>query len=194
MHAAGVRIPGAWDAFEMGVRAIVGQQVSVAGARTLLGRLVERCGAPLATGDPALTRLFPTPAAIAGADLAGLGLTGSRAAALRAYASAIAGGALDLEALADLATAIARLTALRGIGEWTAHEIALRALGEPDAFPAGDLGVRRALATRGALPAEREVRVLAERWRPWRGYAAVALWAADPGPSRRNPARKESKP
>src|SRR5262249_9201687 len=98
---------------------------------------------------------------------------------LHTFAAAVAGGRLDLEALTGLEATLAALTALPGIGEWTAHEIALRALGETDAFPHSDLGLRRALATRGRLPGAAEVRARAERWRPWRGYAAVALWHAD---------------
>jgi AraC family transcriptional regulator of adaptative response / DNA-3-methyladenine glycosylase II len=191
--AAGVRVPGAWDAFEMGVRAIVGQQVSVAGARTLLGRLVERCGSPLPLSDPSLARLFPSPEAIASADLDRLGLTGARSHALRRFAGAVARGELDLEALSGLETAIERLSSLPGIGAWTAHEIALRGLGEPDAFPAGDLGVRRALARGRTLPPERAVRRRAERWRPWRGYAATALWNSDPGTRRSVRKEKEAR-
>ena len=171
-----VRVPGAFDAFEAGVRALLGQQVSVAAARTLAGRLVAACGAPLAAPDGALERVFPTPEAVAGASLEKLGLTRSRAAALRGFASAVASGALDLGAFRDLDDAVAQLTALPGIGDWTAHYLAMRALGEPDAFPAGDLGVRQALARAGRLPAERDTLARAERWRPWRAYAVLALW------------------
>jgi AraC family transcriptional regulator of adaptative response / DNA-3-methyladenine glycosylase II len=125
--------------------------------------------------------VFPTPAAVASAKLELLGLTRARAAALRGFAGRIADGSLDLGAFRDLDDAVARLTALPGIGDWTAQYLAMRALGEPDAFPAGDLGVRQALRapTRGAsgtLPSEREVRERAERWRPWRAYAVLALW------------------
>jgi AraC family transcriptional regulator of adaptative response / DNA-3-methyladenine glycosylase II len=176
-----VRVPGAFDGFEAGVRALLGQQVSVAAARTLAGRLVVACGEPLAEPDGPLTHVFPTPAAVASAKLELLGLTRARAAALRGFAGRIADGSLDLGAFRDLDDAVARLTALPGIGDWTAQYLAMRALGEPDAFPAGDLGVRQALRapTRGAsgtLPSEREVRERAERWRPWRAYAVLALW------------------
>jgi AraC family transcriptional regulator of adaptative response / DNA-3-methyladenine glycosylase II len=173
---AGVRVPGAWDAFELGVRALLGQQVSVAAARTLAARLVRLCGTPLPAPAGPLTHLFPAPAAVAAAPLQRLGLTRARAAALRAFAGAVADGALDLEGLAGLDEAVARLTALPGIGAWTAQVIALHALREPDAFPAGDLGVRRALAANGALPGEQDVLRRAERWRPWRAYATQALW------------------
>jgi AraC family transcriptional regulator of adaptative response / DNA-3-methyladenine glycosylase II len=173
----GLRVPGAWDPFELSVRAILGQQVTVAGARTLAGRLVQALGEPLAdTACPELTHLFPTPAALARADLTRIGLTGARASALRSFAAGVAGGSVCLETLGDLDAAVARLTELPGIGEWTAQYIAMRALGEPDAFPAGDLGVRKALARSGRIPVAREVRDRAERWRPWRAYAVMALW------------------
>jgi AraC family transcriptional regulator of adaptative response / DNA-3-methyladenine glycosylase II len=186
-----VRVPGSFDAFEAGVRALLGQQVSVAAARTLAGRLVRACGEPLpgaANGSPfaaseaTLTHVFPTPAAVASTSLEKLGLTKSRAAALRGFAAAVADGSLDLGAFKDLDDAVAKLTALPGIGDWTAQYVAMRALGEPDAFPAGDLGVRQALQRAparggsGRLPSERETRERAERWRPWRAYAVLALW------------------
>jgi AraC family transcriptional regulator of adaptative response / DNA-3-methyladenine glycosylase II len=171
-----VRVPGAFDAFEAGIRALLGQQVSVAAARTLAGRLVAAAGEPLATPDGALTHVFPTPAAVAAAPLERLGLTRARAAAVRGFANAVASGELDLGAFAGLEDAVAKLTRLPGIGDWTAQYLAMRALGEPDAFPAGDLGVRQALARGAALPAEHDVRERAERWRPWRAYAVIALW------------------
>src|SRR6185436_4977614 len=126
--------------------------------------------------------VFPSPAAVAKTPLAKLGLTTARAAALRGFAAAVAAGSLDLGAFRDLDDAVEKLTALPGIGDWTAQYVAMRALGEPDAFPAGDLGVRQALQRApagggsGRLPSEREVRERAERWRPWRAYAVLALW------------------
>ncbi len=171
-----VRVPGSFDLFEAGVRALVGQQVSVAAARTLLGRIVRSHGVPLAHPSGALTHLFPPAEALAGAALERLGLTGQRAAALRSFAAAVADGSLDVGSFASLEDAVARLTALPGIGEWTAHYLALRGLGEPDAFPAGDLHIRRALASNGRVPTEREAIARAEGWRPWRAYAAIALW------------------
>lgn len=211
LPAHGVRVPGAWDAFEIGVRALLGQQVSVAAARTLAGRLVRAFGAPLAAGNAqgdepdgaagdapapngnghalaAITHGFPSPEAIADADLDGLGLTRARAAALRSFAAAVADGSLALEANAGLDDAVLRLTALPGIGDWTAQYIAMRGLGEPDAFPAGDLGVRQALAANGRIPTEREALAAAESWRPWRAYAVIALWT-QPSSTR---SRKES--
>jgi AraC family transcriptional regulator of adaptative response / DNA-3-methyladenine glycosylase II len=181
----GVRVPGAWDAFELGVRALLGQQVSVAAARTLAARLVRACGAPLAVARGPLTHVFPAPAAVAAAPLERLGLTGARAAALRGFARAVEDGVLDLETPGELDEAVARLMALPGIGDWTAQYIALRAMREPDAFPAGDLAVRKALARGGSLPSEREVRRHAERWRPWRAYATLALWTHEAAAARR---------
>jgi len=191
-----VRVPGAWEPFELGVRALLGQQVSVAAARTLVGRLVRSCGEPLSRPEGALTHRFPAAAAVAAAPLESLGLTRARAAALRGFARAVADGALDLHAFTSLEDAVAKLTALPGIGTWTAQYLAMRALGEPDAFPAGDLGVRRALARGTRLPAEREVLARAEAWRPWRAYATLALWAHEPGgaaPARRRHPRTTSR-
>jgi len=175
----GIRVPGAWDPFELAVRAILGQQVSVAGARTLAGRLVEAFGRPLpgAAGGP-LTRLFPRASDLADAHLDGIGLTRARAATIRGLAQGVASGALDWDATGDLEDFVAKLTALPGIGPWTAHYVAMRALNEPDAFPAGDLGVRRALARAGRLPDESAVLARAEAWRPWRAYATFLLWTA----------------
>ena len=172
----GLRIPGAWDAFECAVRAVLGQQVSVEAGRTLARRLVARAGTTLPQATEGLTHLFPSPAALAGADLAGLGLTSARAHALEALARAVADGRLDLRAPADEVTA--GLAALPGIGDWTAQYVALRALGEPDAFPAGDLVLRRAAAGGGAPLTARALAARAEGWRPWRGYAVLHLWGA----------------
>jgi len=179
--AHGLRVPGAWEPFEIVVRAVLGQQVSVAAARTLAARLVARCGTRLPDGvaDGAITYLFPTPAQVAAASLDGLGITGARIATIHGIARAIVDGTLELAPGADLDATIARLVALPGIGPWTAHAIAMRALGETDAFPAGDLGVRKALAVNGRMPGEREAIARAERWRPWRAYAVLALWSGD---------------
>ncbi len=192
--AGGVRVPGAWDPFELAVRALLGQQVSVAAARTLAGRLVERCGEelPAALAPDGLTRLFPTPQRLAGASLEGLGLTGARLKAVKSFASAVARGRLDLAAMRTLDESIAALVALPGIGDWTAHYVALRALGEPDAFPAGDVGLRRALSDGGGLPSEEALTARAESWRPWRAYAAFALWTRPPRPREATDDRRRS--
>jgi AraC family transcriptional regulator of adaptative response / DNA-3-methyladenine glycosylase II len=172
----GLRIPGAWDPFECAVRAVLGQQVSVAAGRTLAARVVARVGRRIAGGTDGLTHLFPSPAALAAANLDGLGLTGARARALRALAHAVAEGALDLGAPVEDVTA--GLEALPGLGRWTAQYVALRALGEPDAFPAADL-VLRCMAGRDGTPlSARALEARAEAWRPWRGYAVLHLWRA----------------
>lgn len=193
MGRAGVRLPVAWDPFEMGVRAIVGQQISVAAARTILGRIVARTGTPLEAPEPGLTHLFPDARGLADAELERFGLPGARARTVRAFAAAVADGTLDLDAAAgELDELLAKLIALPGIGDWTAHVIALRGLAEPDAFPAGDLVLRQKLATGDRLPDVRAVVARGERWRPWRAYAAIAIWNSDSEP-RRTTKRKETK-
>jgi AraC family transcriptional regulator of adaptative response / DNA-3-methyladenine glycosylase II len=183
-RAAGLRVPGAWDGFELAVRAVLGQQVTVQGATTLAGRLVRSFGKPLEGLGEGLTHLFPQPETLAGADLARIGLPAARAETLRALARAVATGELRLDASQGLDEAVARLVAIPGIGAWTAHYVAMRALGEPDAFPASDLGLRRALARGGMVPSARELERAAEAWRPWRAYAAVALWTSPPRPTK----------
>jgi AraC family transcriptional regulator of adaptative response / DNA-3-methyladenine glycosylase II len=171
----GLRVPGAWDPFELAVRGILGQQVSVPGATTLAGRLSAAFGTRVDL-DARLTHLFPTPAELAEADVASIGVPRARAETIRGLARAVAGGALVLDAALGLDDAVARLRALPGIGEWTAQYVAMRGLGEPDAFPAGDLGVRKALGNGHGLPSEAAVSRAAEAWRPWRAYAVMHLW------------------
>jgi AraC family transcriptional regulator of adaptative response / DNA-3-methyladenine glycosylase II len=174
----GIRQPGAWDPFEVGVRIILGQQVSVAGASTTAGRLVQALGTPVAGLGPfGLTHTFPTAETLAAADLSNLGLTRARAAAVQTFARAVAEGQLHLDNSQPLDDFVAARTALPGLGPWTAHVLALR-LGERDAFPASDLGLRRAYE-RVAPAATEPLEVVAERWRPWRSFAAIQLWAAD---------------
>lgn len=175
----GLRVPGAWDAFEFSVRVILGQQVSVAGATTLTGRLVKRHGVELFAEPPlpGLTHAFPRAATLANADLAPIGLPRTRARSISSFASAVAGDAGLLCGGPDLAAVIARLVALPGIGPWTANYIAMRALGQPDAFPESDLGLLRAATKPGKgrmKPAD--LLLMAERWRPLRAYAAMQLW------------------
>jgi AraC family transcriptional regulator of adaptative response / DNA-3-methyladenine glycosylase II len=174
----GLRVPGAVDGDEVAIRAVLGQQVSVGRATALATRLAERCGRPLAEPRRGVDRLFPSTAAIADADLEGLGLTGERAATLRRLAGALSRGDVDLGPGADAAQVRAALLAIRGIGEWTAAYVAMRALRDPDAFPASDLGVRHGFTRAGG-----ELRSLsdhAQRWRPWRAYATVHLWQQPP--------------
>jgi AraC family transcriptional regulator of adaptative response / DNA-3-methyladenine glycosylase II len=175
----GLRVPGAWNGFELAVRAILGQQVTVRAATTLAGRLVQRFGVPIESPEHGLTHVFPRPEVLARADLGGIGLTTARAATIRGLARAVASGGLRLEAPLGLDEAVVRLAALPGIGEWTAQYIALRAFGEPDAFPAADLGLRRSLANGKGVPSAKSVVELSQAWRPWRSYAAIHLWTAD---------------
>ncbi|HVO13497.1 MAG TPA: AlkA N-terminal domain-containing protein [Vicinamibacteria bacterium] len=188
----GLRVCGAWDPFECAVRAVLGQQVSVAAGRTLAARLVERAGTRLPAPRRGLTHLFPSPAALAACDLDGLGLTSARAAAVRALACAVVEGRLDLCGEAE--TVVERLRALPGFGDWTAQYLALRALGEPDAFPSSDLVLRRAAAGGGRPSTPRELVARAEAWRPWRAYAVFHLWnaaATAPRPGARGRRRRD---
>ncbi len=177
----GLRLPGAWDGFELAVRAVLGQQVSVAAARTLARRLLQRHGEPVApAGADGLSWLFPSAAKLADADLDGLGLTRKRVATVRTLARAVQAGRVDFAPGHALDAQIDAWTALPGIGAWTAHYIALRALAHPDAFPAGDLVLRRAAAGNGDgdVLSARALEARAEAWRPWRAYATIHLWRA----------------
>lgn len=179
----GLRIPGMWDPFECGVRAVLGQQVSVTAGRTFAARLVQRFGEPVSTTVEGLTHLFPTPLALVQGDLTGLGLTGVRVRALRALAAAVLDGRIDFAAGAGVL--IGQLQALPGIGAWTAQYVALRALGEPDALPAADLVLRRMAGGAERTLSEQALHGRADLWRPWRGYATVHLWcAANEAPAR----------
>jgi AraC family transcriptional regulator, regulatory protein of adaptative response / DNA-3-methyladenine glycosylase II len=180
----GLRVPGAWDPFETGVRAIVGQQVTLSAANTIAGRLVERCGTPVpGLRELGLTHTFPAPGTLASADLGGLGLTRVRETAIRRFAEAVAGGAIPLDRSVSLDRLVDSVTAIEGLGHWTAHYLALR-LGERDACPITDLGLQRALRGLGR-PRPDE---LVEGWRPWRALAVVHLWTDDA--QRQSPARR----
>jgi AraC family transcriptional regulator, regulatory protein of adaptative response / DNA-3-methyladenine glycosylase II len=175
----GLRPPGAWDPFETAVRAVVGQQISVKAARTILGRIAALAGPAIGPADPlGLTHCFPTAEELLGADLARVGMSARRRQTLQGLAQAVADGTIDLGLHTDLEDFVQRLTRLPGIGPWTAQYIALRALGEPDAFPAGDLGLAQALARNGQRPTQRQILARAEAWRPWRAYAATYLWSS----------------
>ncbi len=191
----GLRVPGAWDGFELGVRAILGQQVSVAGASTLAGRLVERFGEalPRAIARPGLASLFPSAQRLANADIGAIGMPARRANAIRALARAVTDGVLDLRPEADIEAAREALRALPGVGPWTVEYIAMRALRDPDAFPTGDLVLRRA-ASSGAPLTTRALEARSEPWRPWRAYAALALWNQPEPVSAKRPARPRSAP
>lgn len=171
----GLRVPGCWDGFELAVRAVLGQQVSVAGATTLARRLVDAWGESATAVDGAEIRLFPTPQRLLEAPLESIGLPRSRAATLRALARAVVKQRIDFAAGQRLEEFVARCTALPGIGRWTAHYIAMRALGQPDAFPAGDLVLQQVLGEGGRL-SERDTEARSQAWRPWRAYAVLQLW------------------
>ncbi|HEX4353890.1 MAG TPA: AlkA N-terminal domain-containing protein [Polyangiales bacterium] len=175
----GVRVPGAWDSFELAVRAVLGQQVSVRAATTMAGRLVSAFGRPLDEVGSEPNLLFPAPSVLASADLSRLGLTRARSATLNALGAAVAREPNLLQSAATLDETVARLAQLPGFGAWTAHYVAMRALREPDAFPASDLGLLRALATDAGRPTPKAASQLAEAWRPWRAYAALRLWMQD---------------
>jgi len=174
----GLRLPSGWDGFEIAVRAVIGQQVSVAAARTLAARLSQRFGAPLpeALAAQGFAHLFPTPEALVDADFDGLGLIGSRIATLRGIARALLEARVDFDRARTLDDFVARWVALPGIGPWTAQYIALRALGHPDAFPAEDLVLQKTLPGDGSRLGGKQLLAHADRWRPWRGYAVFHLW------------------
>ena len=176
----GRRVPGHPDGHELLVRAILGQQVSVAGARTLAERLVARWGKPLDRPDGGLTHRFPAADALAEADLDGIGLTGARARSIRAASAAVADGTLRIDPGVDRDELRVQLLAQPGVGAWTAEYVLMRAAGDPDAFLASDLGVRRALDTLGEPSARRAALARAEAWRPWRAYATIHLWSLPP--------------
>ncbi len=167
----GLRVPGCWDGFELAVRAILGQQITVKGATVLAGRIVRSFGQPFSTSRN-LTHLFPPPEVLADANLAGVGVTRARAETIRALARAVCDGQISFSGIVETDAFLTRLCEIPGIGEWTAQYVAMRALGEPDAFPPGDLGLLRALT----LESHRELDQRAEAWRPWRAYAAMYLW------------------
>ena len=175
----GIRVPGCADGFEVAVRAIVGQQVSVAAGRTLTQRIVQTFGNAIETPYPELTRLFPAAAALAHAAPAALGALGivkQRQAAIIALAQAVGSGALNLNTPANALATIEQLKALPGIGDWTAQYIAMRALRWPDAFPAGDVALHNALGLRGDKHPARAAEAASQAWRPWRSYAVLRAW------------------
>jgi AraC family transcriptional regulator of adaptative response / DNA-3-methyladenine glycosylase II len=170
-RAPGLRVPGCWDGFELAVRAILGQQISVPAATALAGRVAGTFGKPYPAAEK-LTHLFPPPPVLATVDLTKAGLTRSRAETVRALARAIATGQIRFDGITNSEEFLVRLCEIPGIGKWTSQYVAMRALGETDALPTGDLGLLRTLALKNA----RELEVRSEAWRPWRAYATVYLW------------------
>ncbi|HET7359847.1 MAG TPA: AlkA N-terminal domain-containing protein [Rhodanobacteraceae bacterium] len=173
----GVRVPGCWDGFEIAVRAVLGQQVSVAAARTLAARLVQRWGAAFELADGATATAFPSPGVLADVDLTAIGVTRSRAQTIRTLARAVGDGRVAFRPEQGLDAFVDAWTQLPGIGAWTAHYIAMRALGHPDAFPAADLILRKVAGNGVAVPT-RELEQRSQAWRPWRSYATLLLWRA----------------
>jgi len=186
----GRRVCGHPDGHELLVRAVLGQQVSVAGARTLAGRLVARWGKPLDRPDGPLTHRFPSADTLAGADLTDVGLTGARARTLRAASTAIADGSLVIDAGVDRDELRRELQTIPGVGPWTAEYVLMRAVGDPDAFLASDLGVRRALDALGLPSNPRAAAERARAWSPWRAYANAHLWSVPTPTTRTQPPTK----
>jgi AraC family transcriptional regulator, regulatory protein of adaptative response / DNA-3-methyladenine glycosylase II len=176
----GMRALGAVDGAESAIRAVLGQQVSLAAARVIAARLVVAHGSPLEEPDGSLTHAFPAPDTLAAAALDGVGLPQARRETVRELAHRVASGALRLDGGADRNQVQRRLLEIPGVGAWTATYISLRALGDPDAFPAGDLGLRRAARKLGLPSSSAALMARSRRWRPWRAYAAHHFWAADP--------------
>lgn len=179
----GLRVAGAWEGFELAIRAILGQQITVGAARGLAGRLVAQFGRPpsgeLASLYAGVTHAFPLPEQLVDADIAALGMPGARATALSSLARAVVSEPAILGQRHSLDETVRALKSLPGIGEWTAQYIAMRELREPDAFPAADVGLLRAMQTpRGKRPTPSELLARAECWRPWRAYAAAHLWTS----------------
>jgi AraC family transcriptional regulator of adaptative response / DNA-3-methyladenine glycosylase II len=176
----GLRVPGAFSGYELAVRAVLGQQISVAAARTLAQRLADRFGEAVETPDPQLNRVFPQPAELARADgdaLGQLGIVRQRQAAIVAIARAVDEERLQLHGGADVAATIAALTQLPGIGEWTAQYIAMRALRWPDAFPAADVALHKALNVSQTKQPAKAAMAASQEWKPWRSYAVIRAWA-----------------
>ena len=173
----GLRLPGAWDPFETAVRAVVGQQVSVKGARTVIGRIAAKAGPLFESADhPELTRFFPTARELNACDLGMVGMPETRVRTVRALAEEVDRERFSFVVKGSLSNFIERLTRIAGVGDWTAQYIAMRAMGEPDAFPAADLGIIKALQHGDKRLTPKQIRQRAEQWRPWRAYAAMFLW------------------
>jgi AraC family transcriptional regulator of adaptative response / DNA-3-methyladenine glycosylase II len=177
LHHPGIRVPVGWDAFEFAVRAIVCQLVSVKVATKLVGNIVEAFAENLSLPAPkGIEKVFPSPSYLQGGNMRPYGLTRDKATAIVDLAKAVDNGTIDLKNVNNLDTFIQQCTALRGIGEWTAQTIAMRGLGDKDAFPASDLGIVKALSANGQPSKPAHIRKMAERWRPLRSYAAMLLW------------------
>ena len=194
----GLRVPGVWDPFELALRAVLGQQLTFVDTKSVIARLVRTFGKPIKCAVPSLTHLFPRPEILTTANLSGIGIPPDRAETLRALAWAACEGKLNATACRSLDDIISGLCAIPGMGRRRANYIAMRAFGEPDAFPSSDLGLRRVLTGNRTSPSEDQFLKRAENWRPWRAYAAIYLSAADMARSARgrraSTSLKRSKP
>ncbi len=177
LRHSGIRVPVAWHAFEFAVRAIVGQLLSIVVATKLMGRIADAFSKDLSLPAPkGIEKVFPNPAVLQTADMRSCGLTRNKAAAIASLAREVNNGTLDLEMTTNLDTFIKQCVAIKGIGEWTAQTIAMRGLGDPDAFPASDLGIVKTFSDDGQPLKPTQIHNMAEHWRPWRAYAAMLLW------------------
>ena len=191
----GLRVPGTMDGYELAVRAVLGQQITVAAARTLAQRMVDKFGEPIETPWPAMTRLFPAATVLAqasGDSLGQLGIVKQRQAAIVGIARAVAGKQLQLHAGADVPQTITALKELPGIGEWTAQYIAMRALRWPDAFPAGDVALHKALNVQQLKAPAREAEAASHGWKPWRSYAVIRAWSTLAAPATKKPPKEKA--
>jgi AraC family transcriptional regulator of adaptative response / DNA-3-methyladenine glycosylase II len=181
-HTREPRVPGTWSGFELAVRAIIGQQIAVKSATTVAGRLVQKFGRPLpdnlADEIGGLTHLFPAPETLAGASVSQMGMPQARAKTIRTLAEQVQADKIRLDPASDPHRTIRLLKRIKGIGDWTAQYVAMRALRQPDAFPASDLGLLKAASGNGQRISPAQLRLRAEPWRPYRAYAAVLLWTA----------------
>ena len=172
----GTRVTGCWDGLEVTVRAILGQQVTVKAATTLAGRVAERYGENYKGSSAYLTRVFPSAEKLANADLSGMGIVGQRISAIKTIAAKIATGEIIFDGVLETEEFVRRLCEIKGIGDWTAHYVALRVLSDPDAFPYSDLILRRAATNNQETLTPKALLKIAQAWRPWRGYAVIFLW------------------
>ncbi len=172
----GSRVPGCWDGFEVAVRAILGQQVTVKAASTLVARIAARYGQPYHCGNPALTHVFPDANTLASAAMDNLGIVGQRIAAINAVADGVSRGRLPIHSATETTEFVREICKIKGIGEWTADYISMRALSDPNAFPHSDLILRRAAAPPGSELTAKQLLLRAEVWQPWRAYAVILLW------------------
>jgi AraC family transcriptional regulator of adaptative response / DNA-3-methyladenine glycosylase II len=174
---SGLRVPGSWNGFEVAVRAVLGQQVTVKAATTLVGRIANSYGQQYSCDNPNLTRIFPSPETLLNRDLNNMGIVGQRIAAIKQIAEMVGNNDLTIDCTASTDSFVEKICSIKGIGEWTAYYIAMRALSDPDAFPYSDLILRRAATRPGDTLTAKQLLQLSEAWKPWRAYSVILLWA-----------------